>query len=66
MQFTTKPVLGGDQKSPVRHTNTMSPLNRTFLQGKTVSGKFQDGNCSFTLAGTNSYFNNRMNSSGKI
>jgi hypothetical protein len=34
------------------------------MQGKTISGSYNDGDKSFTLEGSNSYFNPRMKSSG--
>jgi hypothetical protein len=63
-KLVTEPVLGGDGKTPITHTNTHSALNPTIMQGKTVSGSYNDGDKSFTLEGSNSYFNPRMKSSG--
>ena len=64
LQLATEPVLGGDNKTPVTHTNTKSKLNSVFMQGKTVSGGFSDGERKFELKGGNSYFNDRMKSKG--
>jgi hypothetical protein len=66
MQLSTVPVMGGDNKTPIAHSNTKDLLNPTFLQGKTVSARYHDGRHSFTLKDTNSYFNNQMHSSGKV
>jgi hypothetical protein len=64
MKLETEPVLGGDKKTPITHTNTHSMLNPTVMQGKTISGSYKDGERSFTLEGSNSYFNPRVKSSG--
>lgn len=66
MNLQTEPVLGGDQKTPITHTNTQSKLNPTVMQGKTISGSYKDGERSFTLEGSNSYFNPHVKSSGKF
>jgi hypothetical protein len=66
MHVVTQPVLGADKKTPISHNNIADPLNHTFYQGKTISGSFKDGNRSFTLKGSNSYFNDRMNASGSV
>jgi hypothetical protein len=64
MKLVTEPVLGGDGKTPITHTNTHSALNPSVMQGKTVSASYKDGDKSITLEGSNSYFNTRMKSSG--
>jgi len=66
MKLSTTPVLGADKKTAVSISNVNDPLNSSFYQGKTVSGSFKDGTRTFTLKGTNSFFNNTMNASGKI
>lgn len=66
MRLTTEPVLGGDKSTPITHTNTYIPWSPTLMQGRTVKGTFRDGDRSFSLEGGNSYFNDRMDSSGKI
>ncbi len=66
VQLSTEPVVGADQKTPVTHTNTLIPFSPTIMQGRTLKGSFHDGERSFTLEGSNSYFNDRMQSSGKI
>jgi len=66
MKYVTEPVIGGDGKTPIAHTNTKSMLSPTFLQGKTVSTEYHDGERSISLKGSNSYFNNQLKSSGKI
>jgi hypothetical protein len=66
MKFVTEPVLGGDGKTPISHANTKSLLNPTVLQGRTVSASYKDGERSLTLEGSNSYFNPKMKSSGKL
>lgn len=61
-----KSVLGGDKRSPIAHSNTRNALVSTFLQAKSISGSFKDGERSITLKESNSYFNDKMKSSGKI
>lgn len=64
--FTTVPVLGGDNRTPIVHSNIKDPLYHTVMQGKTVSGMYHDGKRSFTLKGSNSYFNNRIDAKGTL
>ncbi|HZT41757.1 MAG TPA: DUF1326 domain-containing protein [Chthonomonadaceae bacterium] len=66
MRLSTVPVLGGDKTTPITHTNTKDLLNHTMMQGKTVSGSYHDGPRSMTLKGSNSYFNDKMDSSGQV
>lgn len=65
-KLTTEPVLGGDKKTPLVYSNINDPLHSTVMQGKTISCTFKDGNRSFTIKGTNSYFNPGFKSSGNI
>jgi hypothetical protein len=58
LEMTTEPVLGGDQKTPIVHSNTVIG---TVLQAKTINGSFQEGDRSFTWANSNSYFNDNVN-----
>jgi len=46
----------GANGKPIMHANVKSTLTSFFLQGKTVSGTFKDGERDFTLKDTNSYF----------
>ena len=66
MQLTTEPVLGGDNRTPISIHNIHDPLHPTVMQGKTITGSFHDGDHSFTLKDSNSYFNDRVRSKGKI
>ena len=63
-RLTTEPILGGDKKTPVIHTNTSDAW--AMKQARTVNGSFHDGNISFTLKNTNSYFNEHIEKSGKM
>lgn len=65
-QLTTEPVLGLDKKTPVTHGNIDISWNPTVMQARTVKGAFHDGDISFTLEDTNSFFNDHMESSGKM
>jgi hypothetical protein len=66
MQLTTKPVLGGDNRTPIVISNIHDPLHPTVMQGRTVSGTYKDEKRSFTLKDSNSYFAPQMKSKGKI
>lgn len=66
MKCSTKMVRGADGRSPIMHANLPDPLNDRFSQAKTVSGRYSDGGRSFTLKGSNSYFNDRLNKCGKL
>ena len=62
----TKPVLGGDKKTAVTYTNYPDPLLHTIMQGKVVSGSYNDDKHHFTLKDSNSFFNQNLSASGKI
>ncbi len=67
MRLETEPVLGGDKKTPIVHTNTNGVLNSTMYQGSCVSCTADDQGVSFTLEkGRNVYFNAKVKSNGKI
>jgi len=66
MYLTTEPILGGDNKTPLMHSNTSNKLNSVFMQGKTIAAHYNDNGRKFELSGTNSYFNPQMNSEGSI
>jgi hypothetical protein len=66
MRLATEPVLGGDGRTPIAISNIHDPIHPTVLQAKTVSGSYDDGDHSFTLKDSNSYFNDRMKSKGKL
>ncbi len=60
----TQPVLGADGKTAVTYTNYPDPLLRTIMQGKVVSGSYDDGEHHFALKGSNSFFNQNWSASG--
>ena len=66
MHLETVPVLGGDNKTPIVHSNTRNKLNSVFMQGKIISARYSDRGRAFELSGTNSYFNPQMDSAGSI
>ena len=66
MSLATEPVLGADQKTPFSYHNTLMPLSPTILQGKTLTGSYNDGAHSFTLANSNCYFNPQAKASGEL
>ena len=65
-QLTTKVVLGADGKTPLSHANLKAPLTPTLYQARTLSGSFRDGDRSFELKDSNSYFNPEMKASGEL
>ena len=62
----TEPILGGDGKTPLTHTNTKSKLSPIFKQAKTLTCTFQDGERKFELKSSNSFFNDKLNSQGTL
>jgi hypothetical protein len=66
MELATQPVLGADKKTAVTYTNYPDPLFHTIKQAKVVSGRYNEGKHHFKLEGTNSFFNEDWNASGKI
>ncbi|HLK16125.1 MAG TPA: DUF1326 domain-containing protein [Fimbriimonadaceae bacterium] len=66
MKITTVAVLGGDGKTPLTYSNINDPVTPIVMQGKTVAGSYSDGKHTFTLAGSNAYFNDHVHSSGKL
>lgn len=66
MKLVTRPVLGGDKRTPVMHKNISDPLNDVFYQAKTVSGSYSDEGRSFKLKDSNAYFNPHLDKSGKL
>ena len=66
MRLKTKPVLGGDKKTPVVHANVGNPMVKSYLQAKTVAGSFHGGGHVFTFKDTNSFYNDRVKSSGAL
>jgi hypothetical protein len=67
MKFVTEPILGGDKRTPIGHTNVQNPIVSTVYQGKAVSGTYEDGERKIELsAGNNSYFNSRVRKTGSL
>ena len=66
MKASTRMIRGGDGRTPIMHTNLPDPLNDRFSQAKTVSGRYSDAGRSFQLKGSNSYFNDRLDKTGKL
>lgn len=62
----TKPVLGGNGRTPLVYSNIHDPLHSTVMQAKTVSGSFKDGEREFTLESSNAYFLPNLRSKGRI
>jgi hypothetical protein len=66
MALTTKPVIGGDKKTPLVYSNINNPLHSTVMQGKVVGCSFKDGEHEFDLKDTNAFFNPAAKGNGKI
>ena len=68
MKFVIAPVLGGDGKTPLAHTNTHGAVTSTFLQGKSAQAtSYHDGPRVFEIpAGRNGYFNDKVDSVGSL
>jgi hypothetical protein len=60
-----KPVLGGDGKTPVSHTNLSSPVHSTLMQGATLGASFS-GEHPFELKDSNGFFNMHCVMEGKL
>ncbi len=54
MFLKTEPVIGGDKKTPIAHTNIKSKLTSSFMQGRVITGSFSDGERVFELKDSNS------------
>ena len=61
--FHLIPVVSG---AAAEDLHALGALHPTVLQGKTISGSYHDGDRSFTLKDSNSYFTPKMKKSGKI
>ncbi len=67
MQCTTEPMLGGDRKTPIVHSNTFDALNPVMYQAQCTGCSYSDGEMKIELEkGRNSYFNAHMHASGKL
>jgi hypothetical protein len=67
MSCTTEPMLGGDKKTPIVHSNTFDAMNPVMYQAQCLSCTYADGDMKITLEkGNNSYFNAHMKTSGKL
>jgi hypothetical protein len=66
MALTTEPVLGGDKKTPISYSNIFNPVSPTVKQSKTVKGSYHDGDHSFELEGSNSFYNSNAHGAGNI
>jgi len=66
MTLTTVPILGGDSKTPLVYNNIHDALHPTIMQGKTIDCAYKDGDHSFSLKGSNAYFNDHIRSHGEF
>ena len=66
--FTTRRLVEAVnwRETHLNALTALDPLHPTVMQGKTITGSFHDGDHSFTLKDSNSYFNDRVRSKGKI
>jgi hypothetical protein len=68
MKYSTAPILGGDGKTAVAHSNTFDPMTHLFLQAKSTDAvSYHDGGRSIDLdKGRNAFFNDMMQTSGEL
>ncbi len=66
MTLTTKPVLGGDKKTPMTYSNINSQMHSTVMQAKVVKCTFKRGSHKFELKDSNAYFHPSLNSKGSL
>jgi hypothetical protein len=66
MQMMTEPVIGGDGRTPILHSNTRDRLNPTLCQGKVSKAHYDDGEETFSLEGSNAYFDETMLAAGRM
>ena len=66
LYLVTRSVRGGDQHSPITHTNINDALSTVFYQAITVTGSYHDGGHAFKLKESNAYYNPGVNKSGKM
>ena len=62
----TKPVIGGDGKTPLTISNIHNPIHPTVMQARTVSCTYNDGGHSFKLEDSNAYYNLKLKSKGSL
>ncbi len=62
----TKPVVGGDGKTPVVYSNYPDPMIPVIMQGRTVTGAYKASAGGFQLKDSNAFFNPHWKTSGKI
>ena len=66
MSPTTEPFFGLDKSKPMTYSNIHSVLHPTVIQAKTVSCKFHDGDKTFSIKGTNAYYNSAIKTQGVL
>ena len=60
-----RPIFGGDQMSPVTHSNLSSPIHKVLMQGETISASVGSDH-PFNLTSTNGFYNMSVRMSGRI
>lgn|SRR5262249_25389311 len=66
VEMATEPVVGADQKKPIKLTNVYAAFGPTVAQARTLKGMFQDGEHSFMLENSNCVFIDPLNTSGRF
>lgn len=66
LSLETEPVAGGDGRTALAYGNTRNALSPALFQGKTNKGRYDDGEESFALAGSNAYFNENVLGTGRF
>jgi hypothetical protein len=64
--LVTKPMMGGDGKTPLRYENMHDRVHPDVMGGTTLTCSFKDGNRHFDLKDSNAFFNDKLMVHGKI
>jgi hypothetical protein len=64
--MTSRPMMGGDGKNPLRYENTHDRVHPDVMGGTTINCVFKDGSRSFKLKDSNAFFNEHLKVSGKM
>ncbi len=66
MDFKSKAIMGGDNKTPLTYSNIHDPVHPTVMQGVTTSCSYVDGDRKIDLKDSNAFFNHSIKSKGKL
>lgn len=66
MSLKTAPFSGLDPAKPITYSNINSLMHPVVMQAKTTACTFHDGERTFTLKGTNAYYNAKLKVNGVL